>query len=90
VWLALRKAIESNPSLSVERADERLLRIEFKSGWSAFTSGQRMSASVSPASGGSTIVVGGVGRMPTQIGTQSRLKKLIGEIFAAIIAPAPR
>lgn len=83
-WQALQSALEQHPALTVTSIDRVTHRIEFKSGWSARTSGQSMSASVARDGSGSTVTVGGVGKMPTQYGTQARLKKLIGEVLQGL------
>ena len=94
-WMALVGAISGHPSLKVESQVEQEMRLEFQAGWSASTTGQRMSASVVPQGTGSLIRVGGVGKVSMQIGSASRIKKLIGEIFASTanrlgpVAPPP-
>lgn len=79
----------SNPArFSLKSADDFTMHCAFSSGASAFTWGEKFTAQVVPAEGGSTLKVNGVGKVGGQIQQGSRTAKAhrsaVGDVTSAL------
>ncbi len=83
-FAALQRAVSSR--FKVKKTDDFTMTCEFTSGVSAFTYGEKFSAQVVPADGGSTIRVSAVGKVGAQWGQGSRSSKLLSQLFDDIVS----
>jgi hypothetical protein len=84
VYAALQNAARTRFTLT--RSDDFTMSVEFSSGASAFTWGEKFTAQVTSAQSGATIRVDGVGKVGGQLQQNARLHRLINQLLEDVAA----